>query len=677
MFAAAARGAAPVLDRLLRAIERANAGLTIVNAQAGPGETVEGARRFTPLHAAAHHGNSEAARVLLAHGANVRLRDTVRRAAPAAWAAAAGHAETANVILDADVDVFQAIDADRADRVAAILDRDPDAVDRPFAAYGPIGDQPGSQWWPARTCLPLEWANAQGKVHAAQALVDRGAGRRTPDERARAERVSTFLQSACWDHHVHGKGDHRMHDRAAQRLLAHDPWIARYSLATAIVCGEIDEVRRIVAAHPDQARQPGGPRYWTPLLYLAYTRFTHAATLDNAVAIARLLLDAGADPNAYYMAGDARYSVLTGVAGEGEQDSPRQPWADAMYALLLDRGAGPYDIQVLYDTHFSTDMLWWLRLTYDYSVAHGMKADWDDPAWSMLDMGGYGPGAYFVIDRATRKNNVALVEWALAHGADPNLTTSSHPKFRPRSLYDIALVHGRTEIAALLARHGAKPGDRAVKTEEALSMLALRLDRGAATQLIEVYPELRGSMRALFDAASQNRVDALELLESIGFKLDAADGNNTRALHNAAGHGALEAIQFLIDKGVDVDPRETSFGAVPIGWASHGDHVAAIDLLSRYSREIWTLCFRGYVDRVREIVRDDPSLARRTDEDGVTPLWWLPDDEHAAMAIVEILIAAGADPAAKSKTGTTAADWARRRGMFAIAGRLESGRQAE
>ena len=38
---------------------------------------------------------------------------------------------------------------------------------------------------------------------------------------------------------------------------------------------------------------------------------------------------------------------------------------------------------------------------------------------------------------------------------------------------------------------------------------------------------------------------------------------------------------------------------------------------------------------------------------------------------IALLIAAGADPAATNKEGKTAADWARRRGMLAVAARLE------
>ena len=67
---------------------------------------------------------------------------------------------------------------------------------------------------------------------------------------------------------------------------------------------------------------------------------------------------------------------------------------------------------------------------------------------------------------------------------------------------------------------------------------------------------------------------------------------------------------------------------------------------------------------------EDPSRARLVDEEGITPLWWLPDDEAKAMQIVELLLAAGADPSLKSTDGRTAADWARRRGMREVAERL-------
>src|SRR4029077_11446391 len=97
-------------------------------------------------------------------------------------------------------------------------------------------------------------------------------------------------------------------------------------------------------------------------------RFTHQPTIDSAVAIGRMLLDAGANPNDFYMAGSARYTALVGAAGEGEQDSPRQPQGAAVFELLLERGADPFDMQVLYNTHFRADVLWWLELIYKHSA---------------------------------------------------------------------------------------------------------------------------------------------------------------------------------------------------------------------------------------------------------------------------------------------------------------------
>jgi hypothetical protein len=79
-------------------------------------------------------------------------------------------------------------------------------------------------------------------------------------------------------------------------------------------------------------------------------------TIDNAIAIGRLLLDNGANPNDFYMAGSARYTALVGAAGEGEQASPRQPWAAAMFDLLLD-AAPNHSISKSYNTHFSGEVL--------------------------------------------------------------------------------------------------------------------------------------------------------------------------------------------------------------------------------------------------------------------------------------------------------------------------------
>ncbi len=284
--------------------------------------------------------------------------------------------------------------------------------------------------------------------------------------RTHAERVATFLEFACWDHHVHGRGDHRMHDRAAARLLEQHPEIVCDSIYTAAVCGELEEVHRILAERPAAACESGGARGWTPLLYLCYARFSYPPTIENALAIAGALLDHGANPNDYDMAGDSHYTALVGAAGEGEQDSPRQPQGPALFQLLLERGAEPFDVQVLYNTHFSGDVLWWLEMVYAHTMKIGRTAEWADPDWKMLDMGAYGCGARFLLGIALRKRDLRLAEWLLAHGANPNAAPARDRRHSKRSLYEDAVRSGSPQMAELLARYGAITAMSALSDQE-------------------------------------------------------------------------------------------------------------------------------------------------------------------------------------------------------------------
>jgi len=188
---------------------------------------------------------------------------------------------------------------------------------------------------------------------------------------------------------------------------------------------------------------------------------------------------------------------------------------------------------------------------------------------------------------------------------------------------------------------------------------------------LRAHPEFLQSPHAMFEAAKRDRPDVLALLLDLGFPLEIQDRTGKRALHEAAAANALRAAAFLVERGAEIDPRESTYNAPPIGWAAHGDSADMVQLLSRHSRNIWVLCANGYIDRVREILTENPAPARDVTSDGHTPLWWLPDDEAAAMQIVELLLAAGANPSAKSDN-RTAADSARRRGMLDVASRLET-----
>ena len=108
---------------------------------------------------------------------------------------------------------------------------------------------------------------------------------------------------------------------------------------------------------------------------------------------------------------------------------------------------------------------------------------------------------------------------------------------------------------------------------------------------------------------------------------------------------------MLIDRGAEIDPRELTYDNTPLGWAAHFDDRRMLDFLSQYSRDVFNLAFCGYVERLRQVLAAEPELARQVTKDGITPLWWLPDDDGKAMEIVEMLLAAGADPAMRSREG--------------------------
>jgi uncharacterized protein len=491
----------------------------------------------------------------------------------------------------------------------------------------------------------------------------------------RAALVGRFLEQACPDWRVGGPRQAMAHN-AALRILQRYPDLARENIYTAVVCGEIEEVQRILRDHPERARAKGGPRNWEPLLYLCDGRLAVPAASEHAVAIARLLLDHSADPNVYYPGGSEQihYTVLTTVVGEGEEDAPPHPQAHALFELLLERGAEPYDIQVFYNTHFNGNVRWILELIHARSITLGRQADWEDPDWSMIDMGGYGKGARYFLGVAIAENRIDLAEWVLEHGANPNAAPPVPRRGRPQqgSLYEEALRRDRTEIAALLLRYGATPVATVQPTEEQTFVAAcLRLDRDEMTSRLATHPELLQSSTALFAATRRDRADVVELLLDLGVPIEVEDQQRQHAMHEAASHDAIHAGEVLIARGAQVDPRETQWGATPLVFAIYGKHQRMIDLLGHHSRDLWNLAFTGKVERLRELLTAEPQLAKSAHPGGDTPLMRLPDDEARARDIVELFLAHGADPSRRNDDGKTAADLANERGMFDIAAMLK------
>jgi len=496
-------------------------------------------------------------------------------------------------------------------------------------------------------------------------------------KQSQSDLVNLFLETACADPILaNGPAAHARRSRTALRILEQHPEIARDSIQTAVVCGDIEEVKRILAEQPTAASQPGGPqrrrhlkereKLWTPLLHLCYGRLPTAAARENAVEIARLLLDHGADANEFFECGDHpnRYTALCGVAGEGEDDAPPHPQREELARLLLERGANPYDIQLFYNTHFHNEILWLLKLVYEYSVRAGRKSDWDDPNWSMLSCGGYGCGARYFLGNAIQHNNVEMVEWLLEHGGNPNAPASSHPRTSKASLHEEAIRLGHSEIADLLIRYGANPSPAIVRTGiEEFTEICFALDRERARKLATEHPEYLLSPAPIFAAARRDRADVVELLLDLGVSIEIEDENKQRPLHIAASRDSLAVAKLLINRGADLEAVESNWNNTPLDFALYGNLPRMTQLLSDVSNDVFRLTWCGNLTRLRHVLSEKPDLAKSVD-DSSTPLMWLPDDEALAVAAVELLMSYGADPSARSKEGKTAADYAGRRALY-------------
>jgi len=446
--------------------------------------------------------------------------------------------------------------------------------------------------------------------------------------------------------------------RYATRILARHPEIVRGNIHAASVSGDVTEVERILSVQPAAASEHAALDGQLPLEYVCYGRLPSAAASENAVAIATALLDAGAPCQRSRPDDDnAHFQLLTGAIGAGEAGQPAHPQAEALAALLIERGADPYDAQALYNTSLGGDDLFWLDFLYARSEQRGEMGKWTEtssrwPGQPMVD---------FLLIMAVHRNHIRRAQWALSHGADPRCR---HPYYATRNLHTEAIVNGNTQIADLLLQFGGLAD--ALYGHQAFQAACVRLDRDAAAKLSDSHPEYLLNPEPLLLAASRDLEEVVELLLDLGVSPDVANATNFRPLHAAASHDSARAGALLIERGAEIDPLEARFNSTPLGWAIHGENRRMMEMLGAVSRNVWALCRMGNVARLRELFAENPELARTTDQQA-SPFFALPDDEDRAFEIAELLLANGAEPRVVRADGTAAAEHAQKQGLDGVA----------
>jgi len=418
---------------------------------------------------------------------------------------------------------------------------------------------------------------------AAQLVVARGYGfsswaRLKAEVEARttdlAEKVPVFLEASIRDYT----------DRAA-RMLAANPEIAGYSFATALVLGDADHVRAEIERDPDLATRPDARSGWTPLHAVCGSRWHRLdpARTDGLLAVARLLLDAGADleatiPGRRY--GDRGRTPLGCAAATASTAGGNEP----IIRLLLERGAVPDDDD-LYLVGFASNAHRCLRLLLDHmpNVADTVETALSAPISAgdtegvrLLLEAGADPRRYAddppcpAVYAAVRSGCPSeLVELLVAHGADPDALGPDG-----RSPYRLAVGKGRADLAALLRGRGAP--DDATDIDRFLSA-CMGGDRAEAEQLVVDRVGLLGRLSeteqggAMVQAAEVGGTAAVALMLDLGFPIEARGGDQgSTALHAAAYAGSAETVRLLLDRGADIEAHDTTWDSTPLDWAAVG-----------------------------------------------------------------------------------------------------------
>lgn len=342
------------------------------------------------------------------------------------------------------------------------------------------------------------------------------------------------------------------------------------------------------------------------------------AAAGGHLECAQQLYELGADPHAIARAQDGYVEKLEKMIAEGKV-TPEEPHVDGVTALHV---AAQHGHLAVVDFLIETPKV-------DVSV----KDDEGRTPLLLAVKGGHGEVA------------IALVK----AGADPNTPHVDDDGAEHNLLFDAIMVENE-EFANLLIASGA---DLYYKDEKNVSTLLQASHRGLATVVRALLEKHAASgkeggyiddasddgITPLIAASSEGHLEVVKLLVAAKANVDAKDQDQTTALMAAAARGHVDVARELVAVAGAAVNEQNADGHTALMFAYNGKN--QVDTL-------W--------ERYSQFIREsDESTQQDMDDNGTGPIIREALDRH--IALIDLLLKSGADPALKDKEGHTAKDF--------------------
>ncbi len=609
---------------------------------------------------AAKRGNVQLIENCLAAGEHIEARDE-DGCTPLMWACSKGHEAAVRLLLErgAGIDALAergesalslAVEHHHGDIARLLLDQGaaPDVMPR----YGrsPLAEAAAHADWALCERL-LDSGAAINRVYAgASALAEAAAQAH--------EEIACRLIGRGADVDCPGEGKNAPVVVAARegllRLLGiilektrqeFDAEVFTFAIAEAADAGQEDAVELLLAkgCRPELARRQADDE---ELIFPLY-----AATVQRHPAIVARLLSHGAEVNASAVVG----SALTAAAKYGHPE---------IVDLLLAHGA---DINQI-DIYDHTALGWALysespQITESLMRAGAMPPAVDlDAALLVVVGGGNEALASLLLDAG------ASAQAAFTPNGLPLAENRSREDFRRR----LNRMFGDDEDSGGDERSGTAALMLAAENGS-LPLVELLLARGA-----DVHAQNRQGETALIFAAESGRADVAQRLLTAGARVDTQSASGWTAMHSAAGNADPGMLNLLYQHGGDVRQADHEEWT-PLLNALRNNCPASARRLIELGAEFRTPCADGYTALMAAARGECLELLDFLVAGGVdVHARWTETDQDALMlaaengllAVVEKLLALGADPLAVNREGESACALAQQAGHAAVAARL-------